>query len=140
MQEVERLIKKHESFEKSAIAQDERFQALKRLTTVNLFLPYFLTSLTWTKSLLFLQPIYLIFVSWLQLELKQMARRRQTDDERRRSEQRRLEQQMGRGGASGTGGTSSAGSAGGTGGTSGSGAGGAGGYVQISHLIFTIDC
>lgn len=35
VQEVERLIKKHESFEKSALAQDERFQALKRLTTVS---------------------------------------------------------------------------------------------------------
>ncbi|GAV05346.1 hypothetical protein RvY_15494 [Ramazzottius varieornatus] len=36
VQEVERLIKKHESFEKSALAQDERFQALKRLTTLEL--------------------------------------------------------------------------------------------------------
>lgn len=32
--EVENLIKKHEAFEKSAIAQEERFIALERLTTV----------------------------------------------------------------------------------------------------------
>ncbi|OQV17845.1 Spectrin beta chain [Hypsibius exemplaris] len=62
VQEVERMIKKHESFEKSAAAQDERFQALHHLT---------------------------------RLELKEMARRRQTDDERRRSEQRRIEELRG---------------------------------------------
>lgn len=33
--EVENLIKKHEAFEKSAAAQEERFSALKRLTTVS---------------------------------------------------------------------------------------------------------
>lgn len=33
--EVENLIKKHEAFEKSAAAQEERFSALERLTTVN---------------------------------------------------------------------------------------------------------
>jgi hypothetical protein len=32
--QVENLIKKHEAFEKSAIAQEERFCALERLTTV----------------------------------------------------------------------------------------------------------
>lgn len=32
--EVENLIKKHEAFEKSAAAQEERFAALERLTTV----------------------------------------------------------------------------------------------------------
>lgn len=32
--EVENLIKKHEAFEKSAAAQEERFIALGRLTTV----------------------------------------------------------------------------------------------------------
>lgn len=32
--EVENLIKKHEAFEKSAAAQEERFSALQRLTTV----------------------------------------------------------------------------------------------------------
>lgn len=32
--EVDQLIKKHESFEKSAAAQEERFTALERLTTV----------------------------------------------------------------------------------------------------------
>lgn len=33
--EVENLIKKHEAFEKSAAAQEERFSALERLTTVS---------------------------------------------------------------------------------------------------------
>ena len=33
--EVENLIKKHEAFEKSASAQEERFTALERLTTVS---------------------------------------------------------------------------------------------------------
>ena len=32
--EVENLIKKHEAFEKAAAAQEERFVALERLTTV----------------------------------------------------------------------------------------------------------
>jgi len=32
--EVEQLLKKHEAFEKSAAAQEERFLALERLTTV----------------------------------------------------------------------------------------------------------
>lgn len=35
--EVENLIKKHEAFEKSAAAQEERFSALERLTTVFIF-------------------------------------------------------------------------------------------------------
>lgn len=34
--EVENLIKKHEAFEKSAAAQEERFSALERLTTVKI--------------------------------------------------------------------------------------------------------
>ena len=34
--EVENLIKKHEAFEKAAAAQEERFAALERLTTVSL--------------------------------------------------------------------------------------------------------
>lgn len=33
--DVENLIKKHEAFEKSAAAQEERFSALERLTTVS---------------------------------------------------------------------------------------------------------
>ena len=35
--EVENLIKKHEAFEKAAAAQEERFAALERLTTVEIF-------------------------------------------------------------------------------------------------------
>ena len=39
--EVENLIKKHEAFEKAAAAQEDRFSALERLTTVSIktFLP-----------------------------------------------------------------------------------------------------
>lgn len=37
--EVENLIKKHEAFEKSAAAQEERFSALERLTTVRFLHP-----------------------------------------------------------------------------------------------------
>ena len=33
---MENLIKKHEAFEKAAAAQEERFAALERLTTVRL--------------------------------------------------------------------------------------------------------
>lgn len=36
--DVEALIKKHEAFEKSAAAQEERFSALERLTTVSLYI------------------------------------------------------------------------------------------------------
>lgn len=43
--EVDNLIKKHEAFEKSAAAQEERFSALERLTTV---------------SVLFYKPIILL--------------------------------------------------------------------------------
>ena len=38
---MENLIKKHEAFEKAAAAQEERFAALERLTTVRLSLFYF---------------------------------------------------------------------------------------------------
>lgn len=38
--EVENLIKKHEAFEKSAAAQEERFSALERLTTVSVFFSF----------------------------------------------------------------------------------------------------
>lgn len=41
--EVENLIKKHEAFEKSAAAQEERFSALERLTTVRQFYDDFVT-------------------------------------------------------------------------------------------------
>lgn len=40
--EVENLIKKHEAFEKSASAQEERFLALERLTTVSIQLKQWL--------------------------------------------------------------------------------------------------
>ena len=41
--EVENLIKRHEAFEKAAAAQEERFAALERLTTVRFYIEgYFL--------------------------------------------------------------------------------------------------
>ena len=49
--EVENLIKKHEAFEKAAAAQEERFAALERLTTVsckflsNTIFPFILSAL-----------------------------------------------------------------------------------------------
>lgn len=36
LEDILKLIKKHEAFEKSASAQEERFQALEKLTTVSL--------------------------------------------------------------------------------------------------------
>lgn len=42
--DVENLIKKHEAFEKSAIAQEERFCALERHTTVKRFNKFVYTS------------------------------------------------------------------------------------------------
>jgi spectrin beta len=36
LDQVENLIKKHEAFEKSIVAQEDRFNALKRLTTLEL--------------------------------------------------------------------------------------------------------
>ena len=43
--EVENLIKKHEAFEKAAAAQEERFAALERLTTVRFYIEgYFLAT------------------------------------------------------------------------------------------------
>ena len=41
--EVENLIKKHEAFEKAAAAQEERFAALERLTTVRYLYMSFVT-------------------------------------------------------------------------------------------------
>lgn len=38
--EVEKLIKRHEAFEKSAATWDERFAALERLTTVGYKSPF----------------------------------------------------------------------------------------------------
>ncbi len=35
LEDILKLIKKHEAFEKSASAQEERFQALEKLTTVS---------------------------------------------------------------------------------------------------------
>ena len=53
---MENLIKKHEAFEKAAAAQEERFAALERLTTVRLSLffycPMLKTRLTMFKCVL----------------------------------------------------------------------------------------
>lgn len=47
--EVEKLIKRHEAFEKSAATWEERFSALERLTTVRA--PHKPTYTIWTKVL-----------------------------------------------------------------------------------------
>ena len=70
--EVENLIKKHEAFEKAATAQEERFAALERLTTVSI-----------NKKLDFKKIS--IFVLLFQFELKEI-KRRQEEDERRHHE------------------------------------------------------
>ena len=71
---MENLIKKHEAFEKAASAQEERFAALERLTTVRYIFPRFPIN------------IFLIISLRLQFELKEL-KRRQEDDERRRHEE-----------------------------------------------------
>lgn len=50
--DVENLIKKHEAFEKSAAAQEERFSALERLTTVICFIFLYVCLLEWSLHLL----------------------------------------------------------------------------------------
>ena len=62
--EVENLIKKHEAFEKAASAQEERFAALERLTTVS------------DENACFNGIIYIIL---FQFELKDMKRRQDED-------------------------------------------------------------
>jgi hypothetical protein len=47
---VDQLIKKHEAFEKSASAQEERFAALERLTTVCIECFYFELHLSFSKA------------------------------------------------------------------------------------------
>ena len=52
---MENLIKKHEAFEKAAAAQEERFAALERLTTVRLsffYCPILKSTLTMFKYVL----------------------------------------------------------------------------------------
>lgn len=49
--EVESLIKKHEAFEKSAAAQEDRFSALQRLTTVRTLLLVSITGFGGVSSL-----------------------------------------------------------------------------------------
>jgi len=58
--EVENLIKKHEAFEKSAAAQEERFGALERLTTVSTDMFLF-----WMKGVLVLVHVELDTCVWL---------------------------------------------------------------------------
>ena len=62
--EVENLIKKHEAFEKAASAQEERFAALERLTTVS------------DENICF---DGIIFIILFQFELKDMKRRQDED-------------------------------------------------------------
>jgi hypothetical protein len=51
--EVENLIKKHEAFEKAAAAQEERFAALERLTTVIMHSSLLISGYSKTRSLFF---------------------------------------------------------------------------------------
>lgn len=65
--EVENLIKKHEAFEKSAAAQEERFSALERLTTVSNYNIACACTLLQSKSMIF---ILILFVFLHSLSLK----------------------------------------------------------------------
>ena len=65
--EVENLIKKHEAFEKAAAAQEERFAALERLTTV---------------SQQKFTHFVVILTSPFQFELKDMKRRQEEEQMR----------------------------------------------------------
>lgn len=51
--EVENLIKKHEAFEKSAAAQEDRFSALERLTTVSFYFVYWVMVLASFCTMMF---------------------------------------------------------------------------------------
>lgn len=79
--EVENLIKKHEAFEKSAAAQEERFIALRRLTTVR------------HSSLFIVEMKFLIFCPdfFEQFELKEIKRRQDAAEE---AERKRLQQEQ----------------------------------------------
>lgn len=61
--EVENLIKKHEAFEKSAAAQEERFSALERLTTVCffLYLIFLFISLSITVFCILIKHFFYVF-------------------------------------------------------------------------------
>ena len=76
--EVDNLIKKHEAFEKSAAAQEERFSALERLTTVR-----------WKIIFKLFRSKFLV---WLQFELKEMKRRQEAAEE---AERQRLQAEAG---------------------------------------------
>lgn len=80
--EVENLIKKHEAFEKSAAAQEERFSALERLTTVSL-LSY--------EFFFFFYNIFIYLKQFLQFELKEMKRRQELAEE---AERQRIKEEM----------------------------------------------
>lgn len=60
--EVENLIKKHEAFEKSAAAQEERFSALERLTTVGFFLFFILFSCLFLLNCVFMHDFNYLFL------------------------------------------------------------------------------
>lgn len=74
--EVEKLIKRHEAFEKSAATWEERFSALERLTTVRVGWPDRVVRRN-------VMMMMMMFTRVFQLELLDV-RRQQEEEERRR--------------------------------------------------------
>lgn len=89
--EVENLIKKHEAFEKSAAAQEERFIALRRLTTVSGKLNFFIIFISIPFILINLRVILNISSLYNQFELKEIKRRQDAAEE---AERKRLQQEQ----------------------------------------------
>ncbi|XP_014662872.1 PREDICTED: spectrin beta chain-like [Priapulus caudatus] len=87
LDEVEILIKKHEAFEKSAIAQEDRFTALARLTTMELRDQHKRIH----KETVRLSRMESEYSGY---ELKELRRRQEEEEERNRAQQRQIEEQL----------------------------------------------
>uniref|UniRef100_F1KPP4 Spectrin beta chain n=1 Tax=Ascaris suum TaxID=6253 RepID=F1KPP4_ASCSU len=106
LEETIKLIKKHEAFEKSAAAQEERFLALEKLTTLELIAKQYVVWLSMGGSKRKLQGLVpsadLRFIERLEremFELKEMQRRDMEEAERRAGGQRGSPQKFTHGGA-----------------------------------------
>merc|ERR1712241_1478726 len=84
--EVENLIKKHEAFEKAAAAQEERFAALERLTTLELVEAAKKGELTGAQRELLATGQTYSPSTHRRFELKELRRRQEEDEQRRREE------------------------------------------------------
>merc|ERR1712223_2127287 len=85
--EVENLIKKHEAFEKAAAAQEERFAALERLTTLELVEAAKKGELTGPQKELLATGQTYSPSSHRRFELKELKRKQDEEELRRREQQ-----------------------------------------------------